>query len=116
MEVFPFCDLIEIEIEIENRDKREFMIEAQDHCISEQISFLRTEIDHIDDAVVKLLVERNRVVKKIHQLKRSKGLQIVDKDREAKIVFRLQALSTELNPNMIAEIYEAIFRRPQPQT
>jgi chorismate mutase len=90
-------------------EREALMEKIQDHCISEQISFLRKEIDGIDGAVVTLLNERNRIVKRMHRLKRSEGLQIVDKEREEKIISRLQTLCSEFSPSLIAEIYNVIF-------
>ena len=85
------------------------MEKTRDRFTTEQIDSLRTEIDSIDKAIVSLLAERSDVVKQIHRLKRTENLQILDKKREEKIVSRLQALYPELNPSMIAEIYEVIF-------
>ena len=85
------------------------MDKTLDRFNTEQIELLREVIDDIDDAVVKLLLERSHIVKQIHRLKRIDNLQIEDKGREQKIVSRLQSLCPELNSEMVAEIYEIIF-------
>jgi chorismate mutase len=74
-----------------------------------QIETLRASIDQIDLALVNLLSERSAVVKQIQQLKQLAGLPMTDRDREQKIITRLQSLCPDLDPHVIGKVYEVIF-------
>lgn len=49
----------------------------------------RQRIDEIDDEMQRLFIERMKVVKKVALEKKAKGLDILNKERESEILFRL---------------------------
>lgn len=49
----------------------------------------RSEIDSIDEEIIKLINQRARIVRKIGTLKAKAGLPIVDKDREEGVIRRV---------------------------
>ena len=52
---------------------------------------LRDKIDEIDDKIVKLLLDRFAVVKNVAEYKKARGLEILQKSREAEILQKISA-------------------------
>ena len=71
---------------------------------------LREEIDRIDEALVKLLNDRQAVARQVGQFKHSNGLNALDPGREQEVLARLESLSTgALSSEALAHIYREIF-------
>lgn len=70
----------------------------------------RKSIDLIDQAIVSLLAERIRIVKKVGQYKKRKSLPPLDKKRWSQVLKdkKNKAKSMSLNPKLIADIYNLI--------
>ncbi len=75
-----------------------------------QLHRLRKQIDQIDNQLVILLAQRIKVVKKIGEWKKKKGLPPLDKKRWRQILASkmTQAKKLGLNPNLIKKIYQTI--------
>ena len=84
----------------------------------QNINDLRSEIDKIDDEVLKRLNERMNFVRKIGELKQTSGSAIYRPERERAILNRLEGQdSAFLNKAAIEAIYLEIFavsRAPTP--
>ena len=69
----------------------------------------RKQIDVIDDEIVRLFRRRMEIVDEMGRLKRSKGVEPEDRNREAEIVGRLsETVSDDLKP-AVARLYNPIF-------
>ncbi len=66
----------------------------------------REKIDQVDEEIVKLIAERNDYIKQIAHFKTSVE-EIKAEDRIADVISRVreQAISLELSPNLINELY-----------
>jgi len=73
------------------------------------IEDLRREIDETDARIVKLIAERIRIAEEIGREKREQGKQIVDRDRERKVLENIKSIAQEENINQ--EDIESIYRR-----
>ena len=74
----------------------------------------RNKIDEIDENIVKLLLERFAVVKDIAEYKKERGLDVLQKAREAEVLKKIadKIESIEDNgeyKNYILDIYAGIF-------
>jgi len=70
----------------------------------------RSNIDILDDQIIKLLEKRKTYSKKIGEIKQKHGLSVFFKEREEKILQRLKSNSTKLEYWEIDIIYNSIFR------
>ncbi|NOZ82086.1 MAG: chorismate mutase [Candidatus Micrarchaeota archaeon] len=73
---------------------------------------LRKKIDEIDSQIVLLLSKRFELGKRIGRIKRSAGLPIQDRSREAEVINRVRTLSTRsgAEPDAIEDIYRVIIK------
>jgi chorismate mutase len=72
------------------------------------IEYWRTEIDELDDEILRLLNMRARLALKVGALKKAAGLPINDPEREQLILARL----TETNPGPLdSDATTRLFRR-----
>jgi chorismate mutase len=69
----------------------------------------RREINKIDDAILCLLSERLRIVRKLHVVKRRFGIAIFDRGREAQIIARLQRKFPRVGARTIAKLYKVVL-------
>jgi chorismate mutase len=72
------------------------------------IEGFRNAIDQIDDQLINLIIQRQRLAVEIGRLKRSHGLEISDKGREEEILKRLSLQSRNELPS---RAIRAIFLR-----
>ena len=73
------------------------------------LKLLRFEIDTIDDQLLKLLIQRSSIVEKIGNIKQNSD-NVVDKDRESKIISRLLDLHKgNFAKDSIVRIWREIF-------
>jgi chorismate mutase len=63
--------------------------------VSEKIKNLRTDIDKLDQEILRILKERISVTEKIGKIKRTHRSDILDKERESDILTRLLATGRE---------------------
>ena len=74
----------------------------------ERIEVLRREIDGIDKGILELLEERVKAAKKIGEIKREKGMEIEDVDREGEILNNILN-STNLNREFVEDLFRRII-------
>ena len=74
-----------------------------------RIQTARADIDKIDDALVRFLVRRRRLVAMIQKLKKKSGLPARDPVREKKILRRLGAKHDPGVRRALRRLYEIIF-------
>ena len=76
------------------------------------IEELRKEIDNINSEIVRLISKRNKVVKKIGDYKKNKGLEIYDSKREIEILKKIKLLAKKegLNEKFILRIFKEILK------
>ena len=70
---------------------------------------LRTQIDNIDDELVKLIIERFSVAKAIAEIKMAEGLPVFDPAREREIIDRLTQGRTDVMAGYIKTLFAAMF-------
>ncbi|MFT3800289.1 MAG: chorismate mutase [Burkholderiaceae bacterium] len=72
---------------------------------------LRSEIDHIDEEIVHLLVRRFAVTRQVGKLKAREALPAVDLRREAaqKLKYEQLAAVNGLSPTMVAAIFRLVI-------
>ena len=70
----------------------------------------RSNIDILDDQIIKLLEKRKTYSKKIGEIKRKKNLSIFFREREDTILQRLKSNSKNLEYSEIDQIYSSIFK------
>lgn len=90
------------------------MTEADETSLDE----LRREIQRVDAKIVDLLAERMKIVRAIGELKRARGLAVVDPAREAAVVGQVaqQARAAGLPEDAVRELFwriMALSRREQ---
>jgi len=73
----------------------------------EEMEILRREIDEIDEQLVMLFEKRMELVRKIGDIKRQKGMEITDSQREEYVIKK--ALE-KLNDKGLSEELEMFFR------
>lgn len=73
---------------------------------------LRQEIDTLDAQIIKSLAQRMRVVQKVGEYKKKRGIPPLDKTRWQKVLKSKLLLAQELglDQNMVKEIYERIHQ------
>ena len=76
----------------------------------DNINKIRSQIDHIDDKIISLIVERLQKVQKIGDIKKELKLPVYDKKREDIIINRLiEKTKNQLNANQIKQILKPII-------
>lgn len=72
---------------------------------------LRLDIDRVDEVLVRLLNERARCVCEIGRLKKEKGIEIYQPDREKQVLQHVREIATEgpLGPDAVARLFERII-------
>jgi chorismate mutase-like protein len=72
---------------------------------------LRETIDDIDRQLVELIAERLRLVMQVGEVKRSRGLDVYDPERERDLLERVARAAPEpLEPAMAQRIFECIIQ------
>jgi len=71
----------------------------------------RSEIERIDEQIIRLIDQRIRISKKIFEAKRAEGKPISDPEREKRVLSRAMDLATELNldAGAIKSIFETLI-------
>jgi chorismate mutase len=72
----------------------------------------RKEIEAIDEQIIRLIDQRNKMAKNIFEAKKQEGLQISDPEQESLVLKRAMDLATELNldAGAIREIFNILIR------
>jgi chorismate mutase len=72
----------------------------------------RSEIECIDEQIIKLIDRRIGISKKIFEAKRAGGLPISDPERERRVLSRAMDLATELNldAGAVKSIFETLIK------
>jgi chorismate mutase len=72
---------------------------------------LRKDIDRVDEVLVRLLNERARCVCEIGRLKKEKGIEIYQPDREKDVLNHVRTVGGEgpLGPDAIGRLFERII-------
>ena len=67
---------------------------------------IRIRISELDDELISLIAEREKIVEEVVNYKLSKGLPIRDFSREKRVIERAResAKSTKINPDMIEKV------------
>jgi chorismate mutase/prephenate dehydratase len=73
-----------------------------------EVKELRKQIDEIDRKVVEFLDKRVEIVKEIGRLKRDKGAEIFDPERESKVLDNVSN-STKLDREFIRGLFKSII-------
>jgi chorismate mutase len=73
-----------------------------------KVKELRKQIDEIDREMVELLDKRVEIVKEIGRLKRSRGTEIFDPEREMKVLDNVSN-STKLDGEFIRSLFKSII-------
>ena len=71
----------------------------------------RSEIEQIDEQIIRLIYRRIGISKKIFESKRAEGKPISDPEREKKVLSRAMDLATELNldTGAVKNIFETLI-------
>ncbi len=71
----------------------------------------RSEIERIDEQIIKLIYRRIGISKKIFESKRAEGKPISDPEREKKVLSQAMDLATELNldTGAVKNIFETLI-------
>jgi chorismate mutase / prephenate dehydrogenase len=79
---------------------------------SDQLNWLRSEIERIDRSIIQLIDERVHLALRVGEVKRAAGLPTLDPPREAAIVRRAGALAREagLDDEPIRDIFWRLIR------
>jgi chorismate mutase len=72
----------------------------------------RTEVEEIDEKIIKLIQQRMEASKKIFQAKKVEGLEIIDLQQEKLVLSRAMDLATELNLDAgdIRDLFQILIR------
>ncbi|MDD1757374.1 MAG: chorismate mutase [Methanotrichaceae archaeon] len=72
----------------------------------------RTEVEEIDEKIIKLIQQRMEASKKIFQAKKVEGLEIIDLQQEKLVLRRAMDLATELNLDAgdIRDLFQILIR------
>jgi len=72
---------------------------------------LRSDIDRVDEVLVRLLNERARVACEIGRIKKEQGIEIYQPDRERQVLEHVRNVAIEgpLGPDAIARLFERII-------
>lgn len=76
-----------------------------------RLTELRTQLDAIDERLVRVLQERFGVTREVGRLKAAADLPPTDEGREERILSRLEgvARSSNLDPDLLRDLYRRIF-------
>jgi chorismate mutase len=76
-----------------------------------EIRELRDSIDEIDVQIVELLAQRLRLVMRVGEIKRTRGLEVYDAGRERDLLTRVSgAAPAPLEPAMAERIFQCIIQ------
>ena len=83
----------------------------QMRSVPDELLSLRSQIDKLDEELLKLLASRFQVTAQVGRLKGSKGLNSLDEAREKQKLIELQRLASEmnLNPDFVLNLFQLIF-------
>jgi chorismate mutase len=72
----------------------------------------RKEIEAIDEQIIRLIDQRNKMAKNIFEAKKQEGVQIGDPEQESLVLKRAMDLATELNldAGALREIFNILIR------
>ena len=72
---------------------------------------LRQDIDRVDEVIVRLLNERARVACEIGRIKKEKGIEVYQPEREKHVLAHVRELGSQgpLGPDAIARLFERII-------
>jgi len=72
---------------------------------------LREDIDRVDEVLVRLLNERARVAVEIGRVKKEKGVEVYQPEREKQVLAHVRGVASEgpLGPDAIARLFERII-------
>jgi chorismate mutase-like protein len=72
---------------------------------------LRDDIDRVDEVLVRLLNERARVACEIGRIKKEKGIEVYQPEREKQVLAHVRSVACEgpLGPDAIARLFERII-------
>jgi chorismate mutase len=77
----------------------------------EDIRELRDSIDEIDLQIVELLAQRLRLVMRVGEFKRTRGLEVYDAGRERELLTRVaRAAPAPLEPAMAERVFQCIIQ------
>lgn len=77
---------------------------------SEDISLLRSSIDEIDLQLLALIERRLKIAESVAAYKKENNLGIIDSNREASLLKRIQSLSSDDLADLNEDIFKAIIR------
>ena len=75
-----------------------------------QLEQYRTEIEQVDDELIKLLIKRMELSKKIGEYKKSNGLSVYDPRREEELKIKNLLKVEEIYKSGYSEIFETILK------
>jgi chorismate mutase-like protein len=72
---------------------------------------LRSDIDRIDEVLVRLLNERARVACEVGRLKKAQGVEVYQPDREKQVLAHVRSVAVEgpLGADAIGRLFERII-------
>src|SRR5437773_5829240 len=72
---------------------------------------LRSDIDRVDEVLVRLLNERARVACEIGRMKKEQGIAVYQPEREKQVLDHVRSVAVEgpLGPDAIARLFERII-------
>jgi chorismate mutase len=72
----------------------------------------RKEVEAIDESIIRLIDQRNRIAKSIFEAKKREGFEISDPEQEKLVLGRAMDRATELNldAGAIKEIFNILIR------
>lgn len=78
-----------------------------------ELEQLRTQIDQIDQEIIKLIATRRDIVIKIGEYKKACGIEVLDKSREDFLKSRYEKLSIQyhLDSELIKSIFNLIIKK-----
>ena len=74
-----------------------------------EIDNIRQKIDETDNHIINLLIQRKGLVTEIAKIKKQNGLQVLDQDREARLIHRVTNISKELDSDFVASLFNLIM-------
>ena len=78
--------------------------------VSEDLSHLRSSIDEIDLQLLDLIERRLKIAESVAAYKKENNLGIIDSNREASLLKRIQSLSSDDLADLNVDIFKAIIR------
>jgi len=76
--------------------------------MNQEINNLRKKINEINNELINLLAERQKLCKEIGKIKKQEGLKIIDKEREQEMLSELKEKAKKLN--LDEEYIENLFK------